>query len=165
MPSKVSVVCLDCEKERLVSSYHATYKKHDRCLPCAMNKYFQDHPRELTKKAYAAWWYQNHKRQQSGYYAEYRKRVRVDMVAAYGGSCIHCGEDDPVVLVLDHIYDDGAKDKKRKGGTRGGTKLYLRLKMAGWPKDRHQLLCHNCNFRKEYARRKEANAFKIIKTA
>ena len=60
-------------------------------------------------------------------------------------------------LVLDHVDDDGAADKKI--GLTGGFKTYAALRRAGWPKDRHRLLCHNCNFRKEYRRRK--NAVKI----
>lgn len=79
--------------------------------------------------------------------------IRLEMVAAYGGKCCQCGEDDPIVLVLDHIGDD-AKADRRANGHKGGWMMYQKLKKRGWPKDVHQLLCQNCNFRKEYKRRR-----------
>lgn len=105
-------------------------------------------------KEYASSWYQNNKRNQNLYYIDYRDKLKQEMVRQFGGVCLSCGEEDYIVLVLDHIYDDGCIDRKQ--GLEGGHKLYQRLKKAGWPKDRHQLLCHNCNFRKEYRRRKDA---------
>lgn len=89
------------------------------------------------------------------YGARHRDQLKHDMVLAYGGKCVHCGENDPVVLSLDHIYDDAHVEKERYGlNSRGGHKHYLRLKTAGWPKDRFQLLCFNCNARKEHVRRR-----------
>jgi hypothetical protein len=80
--------------------------------------------------------------------------IRLEMVAAYGGSCLRCGENDPIVLLLDHINDDAKLDKKQNGH-HGGWMMYRHLRKLGWPKDRHQLLCHNCNYRKEYERRRK----------
>jgi hypothetical protein len=79
--------------------------------------------------------------------------IRLEMVAAYGGKCLKCGESDPIVLLLDHINDDAKLDKKQHGH-HGGWMMYRRLRKLGWPKDRYQLLCHNCNYRKELERRK-----------
>lgn len=77
------------------------------------------------------------------------------MIVGYGGVCLMCEETDPVVLVLDHINDGGGKERRGCYRTQGPT-LYLALKRAGWPQDKYQLLCHNCNFRKEYKRRNAA---------
>jgi hypothetical protein len=85
--------------------------------------------------------------------AQWCEDIRAEMVAAYGGKCLHCGENDPIVLLLDHINDDAKLDKKRHGH-HGGWIMYRRLRKIGWPKDRYQLLCHNCNYRKEIERRK-----------
>lgn len=77
------------------------------------------------------------------------------MIQAYGGCCLRCGECDPAVLTLDHIYDDGTVERDLHGvSARGGTKFYGRLKKEGWPTDRVQLLCFNCNIKKEAARRR-----------
>lgn len=84
----------------------------------------------------------------------YRAQARLEALQAYGGKCQHCGEADPVALVLDHIHDDGNHERRRNG--RGGYKLALELRRAGWPQGRLQVLCHNCNYRKELARRQRA---------
>ncbi len=76
--------------------------------------------------------------------AEYRAKLRAEMILAYGGRCACCGERQPEFLQLDHIHNDGAEDRKNNPAT----KLFAKLKRLGWPKDRYQLLCANCNFGK-----------------
>lgn len=71
-----------------------------------------------------------------------RQRLRLEMTKAYGQKCACCGEDEVLFLELDHINNDGFSDRKINGA---GVKLLCRLKKAGWPKDRYQLLCCNCN--------------------
>lgn len=75
------------------------------------------------------------------------------MVAAYGGKCAHCGINDQVVLDIDHIDNNGSIHRKQ--GIHGW-QLYRLLKRQGWPKDNYQLLCKNCNWRKEILRRRPA---------
>lgn len=75
----------------------------------------------------------------------HRARLRAEMVKAYGGKCMCCGESEPKFLQLDHIHNDGHVDRKRH---KTSTKLFASLRRLGWPQDRHQLLCANCNFGK-----------------
>lgn len=70
------------------------------------------------------------------------KELRGAMIAAYGGACACCGESEPIFLDLDHIHNDGKSDRAVRGN---GRRLMVWLKANGWPKDRHQLLCCNCN--------------------
>lgn len=77
--------------------------------------------------------------------AAYRARLRAEMLAAYGGACKCCGERQPLFLQLDHINNDGHLDRKVH---RTSNKLIAHLKREGWPQDRYQLLCANCNFGK-----------------
>ena len=84
--------------------------------------------------------------------ANYRQNLKIEMILAYGRTCKHCGEDDPLVLVLDHIFDNAQEDRKANKH-HGGYRMYAQLKKKGWPKDQHQLLCQNCNFRKELIKR------------
>jgi 5-methylcytosine-specific restriction endonuclease McrA len=104
------------------------------------------------------------------YAAEFRDKLKAEMVQAYGGKCQHCGVDDPIVLCLDHVNDDAHVEKEEFGvGARGGHKQYSRLKAEGWPQERFQLLCYNCNAVKEHNRRRgvmlEKNGPKVAATA
>lgn len=75
----------------------------------------------------------------------YRAQLRAEMLSAYGSRCNCCGESEQLFLQLDHVENDGHLDRKQH---RTSAKLIAHLKRAGWPKDRHQLLCANCNFGK-----------------
>lgn len=68
-----------------------------------------------------------------------RAALRLETIEAYGGRCVCCGEDWPMFLTIDHIDGDGWLEKGK------GWHLYKRLKSQGWPKDKYQLLCFNCN--------------------
>lgn len=70
-----------------------------------------------------------------------------DAVMAYGGyRCNWCGIDEPLVLAIDHVNNDG-KEHRKQLGTLGGQKLYKWLKDNGYP-DGFQVLCMNCNHAK-----------------
>ena len=75
---------------------------------------------------------------------------RIEMITAYGGKCNHCGISDPIILDIDHINNDGAK--QRRDGIQSW-RLVRFLKKNGWPKEEYQLLCKNCNWKKEMKRR------------
>jgi hypothetical protein len=92
----------------------------------------------------------------SYYGARYRDNLRKEMIENYGGVCVLCGHSNPAALCLDHINDDSDIEKEYfRDGSRGGDKLYALLKREGWPKDRFQLLCYNCNALKEHSRRRQ----------
>jgi len=125
----------------------------------AQDRYRESHAEEIRERKRSS--YQNNKEASRKKSAEWRKknpekwkeimrlsnrnqreRLRTEMIAEYGGKCTCCGEAEPIFLELDHIYNDGADDRKINGS---GVKLLGRLKKEGWPKDRYQLLCSNCN--------------------
>ena len=64
-----------------------------------------------------------------------------------------CTVEDPDMLVLDHIDDDGNLNKPLGGKRRGGDGLYRYLKSKGYPAG-HQTLCSNHNQQKEILRRR-----------
>ncbi len=71
-----------------------------------------------------------------------RKNLRAEMLAAYGGVCKCCGENEPVFLTLDHVNGGGKQHQSASGGTRA---IMRELKRRGWPQDEFRLLCANCN--------------------
>ena len=77
--------------------------------------------------------------------------LRKEFIREYGGCCqceCGCREATPECLTCDHIFNDGAEEYREWFGTdsrRSGSRLLRKLKALGWPKDRHQCLCYNCN--------------------
>ena len=51
-------------------------------------------------------------------------------------------------LCLDHVFNDGSFERKQLGIGRGSS-VYRHVKKLGFPKDRYQLLCANCNTAKQ----------------
>jgi hypothetical protein len=106
-----------------------------------------------TDKVKQAQWQKDHPENSRRNGQKYRDTLKADMVNAYGGKCLHCGIDDIEVLVLDHIFDDAQEDRAKNNHS-GGVHMYAKLRKLGWPKDKYQLLCHNCNYKKELNRRR-----------
>lgn len=80
----------------------------------------------------------------------HRHKLRTDAMAAYGGKCACCGEDEIEFLVLDHVNHDGGLHREQlketlSGKAQGGVTLYQHLKNLGWPDEGLQTLCANCN--------------------
>lgn len=74
------------------------------------------------------------------------KRLREEVLDAYGRRCACCGETTPEFLTVDHVHNDGAAHREEIGHR--PTQLLYYLKRHDYPKDRFQLLCCNCNFAK-----------------
>lgn len=79
---------------------------------------------------------------------ESNRRLKIETLKAYGGVvCRCCGENEVKFLSIDHVFNDGASDRRKMKGK--GTEFYRWLRQAGFPnKDRLQVLCMNCNFGK-----------------
>jgi len=79
----------------------------------------------------------------------YEFNNKILIIKEYGGKCACCGEDTIEFLTIDHINNNGAKERKNtKQGT--GGKLYRWLIKNNFPKDNYQLLCYNCNCAKGF---------------
>jgi hypothetical protein len=75
-----------------------------------------------------------------------RLKARLEMVDAYGIKCSNCNETHPLFMTLDHINNNGHLADEKGAG------FYQYLKRLGYPGKgtQLQLMCHNCNARKEY---------------
>jgi hypothetical protein len=76
-------------------------------------------------------------------------KQKIEVINAYGGHCVCCGESRIEFLSLDHIFNDGAQHRKEISKNTGQT-FYRWLRKNGFPKGRLQVLCHNCNSAKGY---------------
>lgn len=117
-------ICVQCGKEKEISKFSKT---------------------DTTWNAKNGWTtVERYKNRCKACYGErFRTRLRLDFIKAYGGKCICCGEDDPRFLSLDHVNSDGSAQKKSLNYVEH--QIYSLARREGYPKDKYQLLCYNCN--------------------
>ena len=133
--------CKECTSNR--------HKREEEASRQALREYNRDYYRrnkERVDKLNAEWKKANpekrHKTALSYYY-----RLQAEAIEAYGGVvCKSCGIDEPFVLTIDHVENNGNQHRKEIGST-GGHKFYKWLKDNGYP-DGFQVLCMNCNHAK-----------------
>ncbi len=77
-----------------------------------------------------------------------RKKLRQEVVTAYGGQCECCGEREWKFLTLDHPNGDGQEDREKYRMQVG--QIYAFVKSQGFPKGYYRLLCMNCNWVRRY---------------
>lgn len=74
-------------------------------------------------------------------------------------ACVECGIEDPEVLEIDHVFDDGARERQKYKTHRA---FYRAVAQAEIPRDRLQLLCCNHNRKKQLARLREQVMFRRV---
>lgn len=75
---------------------------------------------------------------------KYHRARKLDVMNAYGGPvCVGCGEDEILILQIDHINGGGTQHAIQIGGR---AKLYQWLISNGFPPG-YRVLCPNCNMR------------------
>ena len=73
---------------------------------------------------------------------ENRRRLRREVLDAYGGKCVRCGFSDERALQIDHVDGGGCQHRKQFGGQ---VSFMYWLRRVGFPKN-FQILCANCNW-------------------
>lgn len=77
------------------------------------------------------------------------ERIRVQVHEAYGGKCYCCGLDDWRFLTVDHVHNDGHKDRHPNGRRVTGHKIYKEA-LAAVGTGRFRLACFNCNCARQH---------------
>lgn len=83
------------------------------------------------------------------YGVRFREKVKTEVLSYYGNGrlqCVCCGEKQYHFLTLDHINNDGVKE--RKIVRRTGHSMYIYLRRSKYPIG-YQTLCFNCNSGKQ----------------
>lgn len=79
-----------------------------------------------------------------------RRKIKLEIISAYGGKCSCCGESNPFFLQIDHKNDNGYLERNGRGNNKvTGYQFYLSLRRLNFPSEDYQLLCANCNIGKE----------------
>lgn len=79
------------------------------------------------------------------------KEAAVNVYTNGNAACVWCGQADIDVLCLDHVNNDGANHRR----TRRTANIYRYVCMNDYPEG-FQVLCFNCNIKKEFERRRRA---------
>lgn len=75
---------------------------------------------------------------------EASRRLRNEVLDAYGAACACCGETERVFLCIDHVNNDGAEHRKKVGSVG----VYRSIIKNNFPPE-FQVLCWNCNMAKQ----------------
>ena len=102
--------------------------------------WYQKNREKIRRRAKVRYWQQAENRRATA--REYKARLKMDVIKKYGGACVGCGIDELAILTIDHVHDDGIKDRHL-----GGTGFYCKLKRQPRLPDL-QVLCFNCQLRK-----------------
>jgi len=139
------------------ADYQREYYRRNKARLCARTKMRRARNAEPYRERLRAWRAANPDKARY-YYAKYKRArgreirqkirlkaaaVRAEMMAAYGGRCECCGEQNPGFLTIEHKRRDGSAHRRRLGGP---DKILADLKRRGWPKDDYALMCMNCNW-------------------
>ena len=120
--------------------YHIAHRKHCQKKSEEWRKAHPEKAKKLAQRVGRNW----------------RTRIKREVLSHYGPCgelrCCwpECGITDIDMLTLDHINDDGAKDRKER--KKSGTYLYVELRKLNFPLG-YQTLCANHNWKKECMRK------------
>lgn len=97
-----------------------------------------------NKKEWSKQYYQKN-REKLLLYSRIRLKKQKDLIYShYGNICSCCGEQNLLFLSVDHINNDGYKDRQGGKGSMSGGILYDKIIKENFP-DTYQILCYNCN--------------------
>ncbi len=122
-------VCKDCQIVLNKNNWPAWRKKRHShvCKSCSRVYYKNAHIRQRDAR---------NERQRN-----YRMGLKEKIVAAYGGKCTCCGEQEIKFLTIEHKNNNGAEHRRALGGSKNVHNWIIK---NNYPKDM-TVLCFNCN--------------------
>lgn len=131
-------ICSHCKKEKPISDF-IIYKRGNRQGGIGVSSRCK-----ICNKEYNKIWSKSDKAILNK--RKYHSALKYEVFKFYSNGdikCTCCGEKELMFLAIDHINNDGAKDRKITGS---GGQFYRWLKKNDFPnKDKYQILCFNCN--------------------
>jgi hypothetical protein len=119
--------CAEDSKSKIQEYRRAYHSKHREKIIVKVNDWVQKNPDRRRKNALA-----------------YYYRLQHAAIEAYGGyRCGWCGIDEPLVLCIDHVANNG-RAHRQEIGSLGGHRFYKWLRDSAYPPG-FQVLCMNCN--------------------
>ena len=138
--------CRKC-KRTSVDFYYSKLKEAKQCFGCKKALEVGEKCLCTECKALARDRYHTNGNQNRETSRQRKKADKLAAFSAYGGAvCKCCGENHIEFLSIDHVYNDGAKQRRELGKNKIAH-FYVWLKQNGYPPG-YQVLCMNCNFAK-----------------
>ena len=161
-----------------LESYKKAQEKWSKKNPDYKNKYYHSH-KELSLMRQKRWYEKNRERilaenkkkrklnpgqskankkwhlKNQRYNKQNRDKIKLEVMTHYSNGtprCCVCGYDNLISLDIDHINNDGKKDRDSKNL---GSRMYCWLKKNNYP-PQFQVLCKNHNWEKHIKRIKKA---------
>ena len=165
--------CTKCEIEKSLLDYYADKQKADKktsvCKSCINERQAitRKNPKYMYRfRKYQGVWMKKYRRtpkyklwraKSEVVRKEKAKLTKQQVMNYYGGKCACCGISEICFLSIDHINNDGFKEKDRLNCRTGekirnrytGGQLYNRIIKNNYPKDL-QIHCFNCNTAKQH---------------
>jgi hypothetical protein len=156
--------CRKCGKDKPVDDFEVTNRERDwrrlECKECVRDRVrgYAKRSREDIQEYKRQWhernrekvisrvneWVKNNPEKRRKNALAYYYRLQHEAIVRYGGyKCSWCGIDEPLVLCLDHVENNGRAHRKEVGST-GGHRFYKWLRDNDYPPG-FQVLCMNCN--------------------
>lgn len=128
-----------------------TSVKHRICKTCnnkRASQYYLKNSQKLKERTQL--WKKKNKKKVIEMSKQYRMELKLEALRSYSKNriikCVCCGEKEIDFLCLDHINNDGFKERKNRSI---GASFSKWLKVKNYPKNLNlQVLCFNCNFSK-----------------
>jgi len=78
------------------------------------------------------------------------QKHKESVINHYGAQCCWpgCANTDIDMLTIDHVFDDGFKERTPAGDRLSGNAFYLRVIRSGYPEGKYQVLCWNHQWKK-----------------
>jgi len=120
-------------------------KKLKTCTKCK-KKTYERLAQKMCKTCYDRFYYKNmpdeKKKEISSRSAIGNKVLRNLVLDKLGSKCQCCGEDRREFLTIDHVQGGGCAHRRACGGS---IQVYRRIRDEGYPRNKYQVLCWNCN--------------------
>lgn len=137
----------DCKKCRTEATT-LWARKHPEVALAIHYRYVKKHPEKTKQWSHNAY-YKDHEATKAKRRIEnqrYRVLWKKQVVEAYGGKCICCGESEIAFLTIEHLNHDGLKHRTAMGGW---NRHYFDIIKQNFPKI-YTILCMNCNWATRY---------------
>lgn len=138
---------IDPENKRKRLAYNLEWKiKNPEKVKLQRQKYWQKYGKEVVRKQRE--WSKANPERVKAYRDTYKAKLKKAVYDYYKRICNCCREIEEKFLTIDHVNNDGYKERIHEKGRRpSGTRTYENIIKSNFP-DTYQVLCMNCNFGK-----------------